>query len=68
MEKKVVIVTNTVYKILVWIALIMSIVLLVFTIRVHKDMEKRRKFDQMLLEKTVNGLIEKRLVKPLNVR
>jgi len=65
MEDKVIALINTAYKILTWISLILAIVLLLFTIRVHKDMEKERKIEQRILEQTVNRLIEKRLTRPI---
>jgi len=66
MDDKVIAFINTAYKVLIWIALFLTIVLLFFTISVHKEMEKGRRFEQKLVEQTVNRLIEKRLTKPLS--
>jgi len=65
MEERALKYINIVYKILIWIVLFTNIILLTFTIRVHKEMEQERKENQAYLEQVVNQLVEKRLKQPI---
>jgi len=68
MSKKLIQIINMCYKVLVWSLFISNIVLTMYTIRLHKDMQIQRKLNQKQLENTVNQLISKRLTKPLSFK